>query len=82
MNDTNIIIIIDDYYFDVTNYAKHHPGGKRILQKYHMKDATFEFNSIKGHGDAFAIDELNKYCIGKVNEINIHEYLTKNFFNP
>ena len=49
---------------------------------YDRKDATFEFNSIKGHGDAFAIDELNKYCIGKVNEINIHEYLTKNFSNP
>jgi cytochrome b involved in lipid metabolism len=81
MND-NIIIIIDDYYFDLTEYANIHPGGKRILQKYKMKDATDEFNSIKGHGDAFAIDELNKYCIGKVNEINIHKYLTKKNFNP
>ena len=36
-------------------------------------------NSIKGHGDAFAIDELNKYCIGQVNKLKIHEYLTKNF---
>ena len=79
--NNNIIIIIDDYYFDVTNYAKHHPGGKRILQKYHMKDATIEFNSIKGHGDAFAIDELNKYCIGQVNKLKIHEYLTKKFSN-
>ena len=42
-----------------------------------MKDATFEFNSIKGHGDAYAIDELTKYCIGSVNKINIHKYLTK-----
>tara|TARA_Y100000992_G_scaffold302706_1_gene278632 strand:+ start:9923 stop:10063 length:141 start_codon:yes stop_codon:yes gene_type:complete len=46
MNDI-IITIIDDYYFNVTEYAKHHPGGKRILKKYNMKDATFEFNSIK-----------------------------------
>ena len=42
-----------------------------------MKDATIEFNSIKGHGDAFAIDELNKYCIGQVNKLKIHEYLKR-----
>lgn len=76
MND-NIIIIIDDYYFDVTKYANIHPGGKRILKKYHMKDATTEFNSIKGHCDTFVIDEFSKYCIGQVNKINIHEYFTK-----
>lgn len=70
-----IIIIIDEYYFDVTEYAKSHPGGKRILKKYHLKDATDEFNAIKGHGDEYAIDLLSKYCIGKVDSIEIKHYL-------
>ena len=47
-----------------------------------MKDATFEFNLVKSTLLCIAIDELNKYFIGKVNEINIHEYLTKKNFNP
>lgn len=71
-----IIIIIDDHYFNVTDYALYHPGGKRILKKYHLKDATEEFNSIKGHGDAYAIEELNKYCIGNIYKININQYIS------
>lgn len=77
MSEKIIIIIIDGHYFDVTKYAIYHPGGKRILKKYHMKDATDEFNSIKGHGDAYAIDELAKYCIGNINDVNINEYIKK-----
>ena len=49
------IIIIDDHYFDVTNYLDDHPGGKCILKKYHLKDATSIFNSIKGHGDGYYV---------------------------
>ena len=60
-----IIIIIDGYKFDVTDFAKDHPGGSRILKKFHGKDATDEFNAIKGHGDAYALNLLEKYCIGK-----------------
>ena len=46
-----IIIKIDDYLFDVTEYANNHPGGYNILKKLNNKDATEEFNSIKGHSD-------------------------------
>ena len=70
-----IIIIIDDYYFDVTNYAKDHPGGQKILKKYHLKDATNEFNSIKGHGDEYALSLLDKFCIGAVETTDISKYL-------
>ena len=59
-----IIIIIDDYLFDVTNYCVSHPGGSYILKKYHMKDATEEFNKVKGHSDGYALGLLEKYCIG------------------
>ena len=78
MTNEHIILIIDDHYFDVTKYASSHPGGVRILKRYHLKDATDEFNSVKGHGDAYAIDELSKYCIGNINTINIQEYMISN----
>lgn len=78
MSKELIIIIIDDYYFDVTEYAGSHPGGKRILKKFHLKDATCEFNSVRGHGDEYAIYLLSKFCIGKVKDIEIKEYLQSN----
>ena len=70
MKDKKCIIIIDGYYFDVTNYLDKHPGGASILKKYHMKDATNVFNSIKGHGDSYAIDLMESLCIEKVNNNN------------
>ena len=70
MKDKKCIIIIDNYYFDVTNYLDEHPGGANILKKYHMKDATNIFNSIKGHGDSYAIDLMESMCIGKVDDNN------------
>lgn len=66
------IIIIDDHYFDVTDYLKDHPGGQKILKKFHLKDATDAFNQIKGHGDEYAISLLDKYCIGKVSDVSLN----------
>ena len=59
-----VIIIIDEYLFDVTDYCSDHPGGSYILKKYHLKDATDEFNKIKGHSDGYALGLLEKFCIG------------------
>ena len=42
-----LIFIIDNYKFDVTEYASKHPGGRAILEKYNKKDATKLFNEIK-----------------------------------
>ena len=39
---------------------------KIIFQKYNGKDATNEFNNVKGHCDAYVYSLLEKYCIGKV----------------
>ena len=66
MESDRIIIIIDNYMFDVTEYTNEHPGGKIIFQKYNGKDATNEFNNVKGHCDAYVYSLLEKYCIGKV----------------
>ena len=60
-----IIIKIDNYLFDVTEYANNHPGGYNILKKYNNKDVTEEFNSIKGHCDSYVYELLDKYCVGK-----------------
>jgi len=60
-----IIIKIDDYLFDVTEYANNHPGGYNILKKLNNKNATEEFNSIKGHSDSYVYGLLDKFCIGK-----------------
>ena len=58
-------IKIDDYLFDVTEYANNHPGGYNILKKLNNKDATEEFNSIKGQSDSYVYGLLDKFCIGK-----------------
>ena len=63
-----IIIFIDNYKFDVTEYANIHPGGKKILQKYNNKDATKAFNEIRGHYDSYVLSLLEKFCIGKVDK--------------
>ena len=68
------IIIIDNYYFDVTEYMHLHPGGSRILSKYHLKDATKEFNSVKGHNDEFTLNLLDKFCIGHKDDVDINRY--------
>ena len=60
-----IIIKIDNYLFDVTEYANNHPGGYNILKKLNNKDATKEFNAIKGHCDSYVYGLLDKFCIGK-----------------
>ena len=43
------------------------------LKKFHLKDATEAFNAVKGHGDEFAINELDKYCIGPIKDIDIKQ---------
>ena len=68
ISSTKIIIFIDNYKFDVTEYAPTHPGGKKILQKYNHKDATKAFNEVKGHGDGYALGLLDKFCIGQVDK--------------
>jgi cytochrome b involved in lipid metabolism len=57
-----IYVCIDDHWFDLTEF-KEHPGGYRIFNKYHMKDATDIFNEIKGHHDEYCYGLMKKYEI-------------------
>ena len=63
--DDKIYIRIDNHWFDLTDY-KDHPGGTRILKKYHLKEATIEFNSIRGHSDGFAEGKLMEFEIKNI----------------
>jgi len=63
--DDKIYIRIDNHWFDLTNY-KDHPGGLRILKKYHLKDATIDFNLIRGHSDGFAEGKLIEFEIKNI----------------
>lgn len=65
MSEGRIIIIIDNYKFDVTDYAKNHPGGINILKKYNGKDVTKYFNEVKGHSDAYVYSILDELCLGE-----------------
>ena len=66
MCEDKTIIYIDNYQFDVTDYLSDHPGGKKILQKYHLKDATIVFNEVNGHQDGYVLGLLDEFCIGPV----------------
>jgi len=46
--DEPCVLTIEGRLLDVTQWAKAHPGGSQILQQYHGKDATAEFEKV-GH---------------------------------
>jgi cytochrome b involved in lipid metabolism len=69
LND-KIYVKIDNHWFDLTNY-KIHPGGTRILKKYHLKDASKIFNSIKGHNETFVEDKLYEFEIKDNNLLKL-----------
>ncbi len=46
---TNCNIKINNDWYNVKPFLKLHPGGNKILQKYHMKDASDAFFSITAH---------------------------------
>lgn len=60
-------IIIDGAVYDVTEWQKKHPGGKKMLQKVGGKDASKQFHKyhdvgvvLKKYGDKFKIGTLAK----------------------
>ncbi len=60
--EDKLYVKVDSYWFDFTTYTDH-PGGTAVLKRYHLKDATVEFNSVKGHSDTFVESQLKEYEI-------------------
>ncbi len=44
---THIYVKIEGHFFDFTKCPAH---SRRFLQKFHLKDATTQFNAIRSHG--------------------------------
>eukprot|EP01094_Clydonella_sp_ATCC50884_P000040 TRINITY_DN1002_c0_g2_i3.p2 TRINITY_DN1002_c0_g2~~TRINITY_DN1002_c0_g2_i3.p2 ORF type:complete len:342 (-),score=138.71 TRINITY_DN1002_c0_g2_i3:96-1070(-) len=57
-------LIVEGKVFDVTNFLREHPGGKRILLKEAGKDATEKFRSF--HAPSVLTNYEDELCIGKV----------------
>jgi cytochrome b involved in lipid metabolism len=52
---------IHNDWYNLKKFLKLHPGGNKILQKYHMKDATDKFFSIRAHYNYIQV--LDRYLI-------------------
>lgn len=59
--DEPCILTIDGRQYNMTAWAKAHPGGSAILQRFHNKDATKAFYA-SGHSQG-AIDMLSEFLI-------------------
>lgn len=55
--------VINGMVYDVTNFAKNHPGGEELIHDFAGKDATDAFEAI-GHSKG-ALTLLAKYNTGK-----------------
>jgi cytochrome b involved in lipid metabolism len=71
---SNTYVMINNNWYDVTDFVKTHPGGETILKKYHKKDATEKFYSIKGHYNYLhTLDDFlirDRYLLYKLNKID------------
>ena len=52
--NTHIYVKIEGHFFDFTTCPAH---SRSFFKKYHLKDATAEFNAIRSHGGI----DLQKY---------------------
>lgn len=60
-------IVVDDYVYDVTNFAKRHPGGEKIISGYAGEDASEAWYAF--HTDKSRVTKYMKnLVIGKVKE--------------
>jgi hypothetical protein len=67
MGTSQSIVLIDNKWYNLTDFLPLHPGGSNIIKKFHMRDATIEFNKVKGHVNFGR--SLNSYMITDENII-------------
>lgn len=62
MGNSNIILKINDEYYDLTEFIYSHPGGIEIIKKYNNKDATVIFEHFHKNNQKIK-DMMQKYKI-------------------
>jgi cytochrome b involved in lipid metabolism len=69
------ILTIEGVRYNVTAWAKAHPGGLKVLERFHNKDATKAFLAAD-HSQA-AIDMLKDFAMDDVNEEALGNLVSK-----
>lgn len=72
--DKPCVMKIGDGYYDMTNWAKAHPGGAKVLEKFHNKDATKAFYNV-GHSKQ-AEDMLSDFLVDPPSDVAIESEKT------
>ena len=60
-----LLVVLEGWIIDLTNFAKFHPGGARILTENKHKDITEIFHSL--HNSVDYLSMVGKHVIGKLN---------------
>lgn len=64
--DKDMLIIVDDSVYDVSEFVNEHPGGAKILKRVAGKDATKQF--WKYHNESVLKKYSAKLKVGTVKE--------------
>lgn len=65
-NEKSAWLAIKDFVYDVTKFAKFHPGGRMVLLRFAGTECTQEFN--QNHGDLVMYKYHKRFVIGKVKQ--------------
>lgn len=66
-----VIVVLDQYVYDLTQFADSHPGGRAILDGCRGKDVTMNFDQVWAHDTDAVRTTLDRYCIGHVSSIPV-----------
>lgn len=64
--EKDMLIIVDEYVYDVSEFVNEHPGGAKILKRVAGKNATKQF--WKYHNEGVLKKYAPKLRVGKVRE--------------
>mmetsp|Transcript_20491 Transcript_20491/g.28625 ORF Transcript_20491/g.28625 Transcript_20491/m.28625 type:complete len:720 (-) Transcript_20491:197-2356(-) len=78
--DGNCWVVIDGSVYDVSEFMKSHPGGKRPLIENAGKDASKIFHHL--HKDEILEQQAPEYKIGTVKELKEKDRKEKDLSNP
>jgi cytochrome b involved in lipid metabolism len=61
-SETRVLVIIEDGVYDLTSFAREHPGGEEIVLSFAGRDASSAFESVGHSTRAHVLKE--KYKVG------------------